>query len=91
MTPTETQIARAREIVASQMEGEFPREQVMEGGYDSSDHFAIALAAIMETQEACAKVADNAAASSDEDTPGGWCAANISRSIAAAIRAGEQP
>jgi len=40
-----------------------------------------------EVRDRCATVADESAADHDEDTPGGWCAANAARHAARKIRA----
>lgn len=41
---------------------------------------------VLFEREACAKVADESAADHDEDTPGGFCAANAARHAAKKIR-----
>ena len=79
MTPTEDQIARARRIALETI----PHKNYARRGIA----YSAALAAIMETQEACAKVAETFG-----ETKGAHGPALVTRrNIAAAIRAGEQP
>lgn len=61
--PTAEQIARARRIVKETLNPERHkrcrcRDEIDAGEWDNGHKVRIALAAIMETQEACAKVAD---------------------------------
>jgi hypothetical protein len=64
--------AKAKEIIA---------------GCGLASEIAAALLAVRnETLEEAAKVVDGTVADHDEDTPGGWCAANAARHAATAIR-----
>lgn len=98
--PTASQIARARRIAAKALRDRnmpspsYEAIDVEAGKYDEHSAVQAALAAIIETQEACAKVADRLGGvrgPHDAVSPSNRAQHTRARTIAAAIRAGEQP